>query len=95
MLAFATSKLVRDPAHALLSTVTVGPELVQQEAELLLACSNRFSGTTAPQVTMLIDTQRALQGQSALVGSITVGVFPREIALAGTTKLPAQPDRRS
>jgi DNA-binding beta-propeller fold protein YncE len=92
VLAFAAAKLLSDPAHALLATVKVGAAptgmaVVQQGAGLLVACSTRFSSSTAPQVVMLLNTQHALQGQPAIQGSIAAGVFPRELTLAGSTVL--------
>lgn len=85
VLAFDTTKLASDPTHALLATVPVGPApvgiaLVDNGAGLLVACSNRFASPTAPQSVMLLDTQRALHGQSAVVGSIPVAAFPREFS---------------
>jgi DNA-binding beta-propeller fold protein YncE len=86
VLALDTAKLASDPGHALLATVPTGPAptgmaLIENGSDLLIACSNRFAGPTTRQDVMLLDTQRALHGQSALVGSIPVGAFPREIAL--------------
>lgn len=86
VLALDTAKLASDPGHALLATVPTGPAptgiaVIDNGAGLLVTCSNRFASPTAPQEVMLIDTQRALHGQSALAGSIAVGAFPREIAL--------------
>lgn len=92
VLAFSTANLASDPAHALLATVPVGVApvgmaLVQQGAELLVACSDRFASGAAPQVAMLLSTQAALQGKRVVQGIIQEGIFPREITLAGTTAL--------
>lgn len=93
LLAFSTSKLLSDPQHALLATVPVGMGpvgmlLLDQGREMLVDCSDRSQNTAnAPQVALLLDTQAALQGKPAVLGSIQEGVFPREIELDGTTAL--------
>ncbi|HEV2460155.1 MAG TPA: hypothetical protein VGS80_17505 [Ktedonobacterales bacterium] len=88
LLAFSTAKLLSDPQHALLATVPVGPDptglvLVNGGTDVLVANSNRATGGTAPETLSLVNTQRALAGQSAVTGSIAVGMWPRELAADG------------
>ena len=92
LLAFKTLLLLRDPAHALIATIPVGPApvgliLIHHGAEIVVANSNRFAGGQSSQTVVLVDVRRALSGHSALLGSITVGNFPREMALDGQTLL--------
>jgi DNA-binding beta-propeller fold protein YncE len=92
LLAFKTAQLLKDPAHALVATVPVGPApvglaLIHQGTQIVVANSNRFAGGTSPQTVMLVDVQHALSGASAVLGSIAVGSFPREMSLDGSTLL--------
>ncbi|HLG77995.1 MAG TPA: hypothetical protein VKX46_16390, partial [Ktedonobacteraceae bacterium] len=44
-------------------------------------------GSRSPQTLTLIDVKQALAGHPALLGTIAVGSFPRELALDGQTLL--------
>ncbi len=89
LLAFSTAKLRSDPQHALLATVPVGPDptgllLVNGGADVLVANSNRATGGTSPETLSDVNTRpRALAGQAAVMGSIPVGAWPRELAPDG------------
>ena len=92
LLAFKTSLLRSDPAHALVAFLAVGPApvglaLIRQDAEIIVADSNRFAGSRFPQTLTLIDVKQALAGHPALLGTIAVGSFPRELTLDGQTLL--------
>lgn len=65
----------------------VGLILIRQDSEIVVANSNRFTGGQSSETIILIDVKRALSGRSALLGSLTVGSFPREMALDGQTLL--------
>lgn len=54
---------------------------------MLVANSNRFAGGTSPQTLSVVSTQRALAGQSAVIGSIPVGAWPRELASDGQSAI--------
>lgn len=90
VLAFDTAKLLSDPQHALIATTAVGLEpvglaLVNGGSELLVANSDRFAQPPTPQTVYAVDTQAALAGRPALKGSLTEGIFPRELSLVGQT----------
>ena len=92
LLAFNTSQILKDPAHALVASLAVGPApvglaLIRQDAEIIVADSNRFAGSRSPQTLTVIDVKQALAGHPALLGAITVGSFPRELTLDGQTLL--------
>jgi DNA-binding beta-propeller fold protein YncE len=92
LLAFKTSLLLTDPAHALIATIPVGPApvgliLIRHDTQIVVANSNRFTTGKSPQTVMLVDVKRALSNSSAVLGSITVGNFPREMSLDGPTLL--------
>jgi len=92
LLAFNTARLRSDPAHALVASIAVGPApvglaLIRQGAQIIVADSNRFAGGRSPQTLTLIDVKQALAGHPALLGTIAVGSFPRELALDGQTLL--------
>jgi DNA-binding beta-propeller fold protein YncE len=84
VLAFDTARLLHDPLHALLATAVVGPApvgviLLDQDRLLAVANSNRFANDQTPQTLTLLDTQHVLAGQRAVVGTLRVGIFPREL----------------
>ncbi len=58
----------------------VGLTLARNGALLAVANSNRFRGGKRPQTLSLIDTEAALAGRPAVLGTIPAGVFPRELA---------------
>lgn len=85
LLAFNTSRLLTDPRHALLVSLPVGPEpvgvaLLNNDSVIAVANSNRFAPDQTPQTVMLLDTQKALAGQPALLKTIRAGIFPRELS---------------
>ena len=92
LLAFNTTLLRSEPAHAVVASLAVGPApvglaLIRHGAEIIVANSNRFAGGRSPQTLTLIDVKQALAGRPALLGTIAVGSFPRELALDGQTLL--------
>jgi DNA-binding beta-propeller fold protein YncE len=92
LLAFNTARLASDPAHALVASLAVGPApvglaVIRQDAQVVVANSNREVGGRSPQTLTLIDAKLALAGRPALLGALAVGSFPRELALDGQTLL--------
>ncbi len=87
LLAFAATRLVTNPAHALLVEVRVGEApvglaLIDNGHEMAVADSNRFSTPGHPATIALVDTHAALAGAHALLGVIPAGLFPREMAVS-------------
>ncbi len=85
LLAFNTSRLLTDPRHALLAslpvgTAPVGVALLNNDSIIAVANSNRFAQDQTPQTVMLLDTQKALAGHTAILKTIRVGIFPRELS---------------
>jgi DNA-binding beta-propeller fold protein YncE len=86
LLAFSTSRLLTGLDHALLAstpvgTMPVGVVLIDGGAVAVVANSNRVAGGRSPQTLSLIDTEKALAGQPATLGTVRVGAFPRELAV--------------
>jgi hypothetical protein len=51
----------------------------------LVANTGRYDPALSPQSVTVIDTQRALDGQPAVLASIPEGLLPRDFALDGQT----------
>ena len=86
VLAFNTTRLLTHTGNALLTSVDVGPApvgmaLVDKGAVLVVANSNRFVEPQAPQTLTILDTKQALTGKAAVLATIDVGAFPRELTL--------------
>jgi DNA-binding beta-propeller fold protein YncE len=84
--AFSAAKLLSDPGHALVAKVAVGQiplglALVNNGTRMVVADSNRDSVGTSAADLRVIDVDKALAGQAALVGTIKSGVAPRQFAL--------------
>ncbi len=84
--AFSAAKLLSDPKHALVARVAVGQiplglVLVNNGTRMVVADSNRDSVGTASADLMVIDVDKALAGQPALLGTLKSGVAPRQFAL--------------
>ena len=88
--AFDTRRILSDPRHALLAKVVVGSEpvgvlLIDGGHYAVVTNSNRFAVQQTSQTVTVVATQRALASQPALVGNLPVGIFPRDVTLAGDT----------
>jgi DNA-binding beta-propeller fold protein YncE len=90
LLAFSTADLRHDPARALRAAVQVGSEpvgltLAGNGRVALVGNSNRFqvsgTGSNALQTVSVINTAAALEHRSALVGTVPVGLFPRDLSV--------------
>jgi DNA-binding beta-propeller fold protein YncE len=84
LLAFDTTALRTDAEHALIGTVPVGNApvgvaVVNDGKLAFVTNSNRFSSNrTARQTLTVIDATKVSSGQSAVIGTIPAGAFPRE-----------------
>jgi YVTN family beta-propeller protein len=83
VLAFDAARLVTDPASALVATVPVGTApvgiaVVQHGRRVVVADSSRFGGRGGQDLTV-IDVSKIDRGRAAVVGTIPVGAFPREL----------------
>ncbi|MBR7836792.1 beta-propeller fold lactonase family protein [Actinospica durhamensis] len=90
LLAFSTTDLERDPNLALRAVVRVGSEpvglaLADDGRVALVGDSDRGlvaeTGSSAPQTVSVIDTAAALAHRPASLGTVAVGVFPRDIGI--------------
>ena len=85
VMVFDTAKMLRDPANALVGKVPtgkapVGITLADGGKKILVANSNRFSGSLGGQETLtVIDAGKASEGQAAVLGTLPAGSFPREL----------------
>jgi hypothetical protein len=86
LLGFAAGRLRTDPAHSLVASVAVGETpvglaLVGGGKQIVVADSNRFGTSGAASGLAVVDVAAALAGRPALLGYLTAGGFPREMAL--------------
>jgi DNA-binding beta-propeller fold protein YncE len=84
--AFSADKLLTDTKHALIAKVPVGQiplglVLVNNGTRMVVADSNRDSVAGSSSDLAVIDVDKALAGQPALLGTIKSGVTPRQFAL--------------
>jgi DNA-binding beta-propeller fold protein YncE/tRNA A-37 threonylcarbamoyl transferase component Bud32 len=84
--AFSADKLLTDTKHALIAKVPVGQiplglVLVSNGKRLVVADSNRDKVGTAKPGLAVIDVDKALAGQPAVLGTIKSGLAPRQFAL--------------
>jgi len=84
LLAFDTDKLLTDSAHALIASVPVGTApvgvaVLHEGAWLAVTNSNRFRTGGATQSLTIIDARKLRTGVAAVLGTLSVGVFPREL----------------
>jgi DNA-binding beta-propeller fold protein YncE len=88
LIGFSTAQLISGSADARLTTITVGsnpvPVAVTQDGRYVLAgATNRFGpGGAAPGKLVVVDA-----AQKRVVGEISVGRFPRELAVSGNNVL--------
>jgi DNA-binding beta-propeller fold protein YncE len=95
LLAFQTSRMVSDPAGALLAVVHVGAEpvglLVLNRGQLLLVGDSDRYNIPGGSALSLVSTGDALAGRPAVLGSLAAGQFPRDLsydASAGVILVP-------
>ncbi len=86
LLAFSATKLHADPTHSQLTAIRVGEApiglaIVNRGREIVVADSNRFGTPGARADLTVVRTAAALSHHPALLGTISTGTFPREMAL--------------
>lgn len=92
LLAFDAAKLRTDSARALIGRVPVGPAPVgvavgRGGRRVIVTNSNRFAGGAGDRQTLtVIEPSRVALGTEAIVGSIPVGSFPREMRVTADGK---------
>jgi DNA-binding beta-propeller fold protein YncE len=84
LLVFDTQRLRTDTAHALVAVVPVGTApvgiaVIDSGRKVIVTSSNRFGAPTDPQDLTVVDATRVSEGRGAVIGSISVGAFPREL----------------
>jgi DNA-binding beta-propeller fold protein YncE len=87
VLVFETSKLVTDSEHAQVGKVPVGsapvPVVVLDGGKkVIVGNSNRFGSGTQSSTLSVVDTTKAGSGDG-VIGTISVGAFPRDLVLSG------------
>ena len=98
LLAFDASKLIADPNAALRAAVQVGTSPVglrfvgSNESRIVTADSNRFAGLDpavfddAKTGLSVVDVSAAVSGEEAVMGQVSTGSFPREMAVSPNGK---------
>lgn len=86
LLCFSAARLVSDPARALVAITRVGEApvglgAVRGGSLIVVADSNRFSANGAISDLDVVNVAAALSGGRAVIGHISSGSFPREMAL--------------
>jgi DNA-binding beta-propeller fold protein YncE len=86
LLCFSAAALRTDPGRALAAIVRVGEApvglmAVRNGSLVVVADSNRFGASGATSDLTVVNTAAALEGESAVAGSVPAGQFPREMAL--------------
>jgi len=86
LLCYAAVRLLSDPAGALVATVRVGEAPVglmpvRDGSLVVVADSNRFAARGATSDLSVVDVAEVLAGKPAVLGIISAGQFPREMAL--------------
>jgi DNA-binding beta-propeller fold protein YncE len=87
LLCFSAAKLAADPARALVAIARVGSEPVGLAAVrggtlLVVADSNRFGAAGDSSELSVVSVAAALAGRQAVVGDLSTGSFPRDMALS-------------
>jgi DNA-binding beta-propeller fold protein YncE len=85
LLVFDTAKLRTDPGHARIGSVTVGTApvgiaVIDSGRKVVVTNSNRFASSSNDRQTLtVVDAAKIGSGNSAILGSIPAGAFPREM----------------
>jgi DNA-binding beta-propeller fold protein YncE len=87
LLAFSSRRLVRDPAHALLAAVRVGPQPVglatfDQGQRVAVAVTARSGVPGQASGLTIVDANAALAGSPSLIGTVPAGGFARNVAVS-------------
>jgi DNA-binding beta-propeller fold protein YncE len=86
VLAFNTLALPTSPKNALLGSVAVssapiGIGIAQTGSMLFVANSNCFAQSRQPQTLTVFDIHKVIQGLPAVLATVHVGAFPREVTI--------------
>lgn len=86
VLAFNTLTLLSDPTNALVGSIQVGPApvglgIAQTGSMLFVANSNSFNQPQKPQTLSVLNVHNLIQGLPAVIATIKVGAFPREVTI--------------
>ncbi len=86
VLAFNTIQLLSNPKEALIGSTTVGQApiglgIAQTGSMLFVANSNRFAQPDAPQTLSVLSVHKLIEGLPAVIATIKVGAFPREVTV--------------
>ncbi len=86
LLCFSAAALRASPDRALVAVIRVGEApvglmLVRGGSLVVVADSNRFNAPGGSSGLSVVDVAAALAGRPAVIGTITAGRFPREMAL--------------
>jgi serine/threonine protein kinase len=86
LLVFKVARLLTDPQHALIASVRVGEvplsEIFVDGGRLMVIADSNLGGlATATSSLAIVNVQAALAGQPALLGYVSTGLVPRELAI--------------
>jgi len=84
---FDTARLTSDASNARVAMVPVGASpvpvaVIDSGRKVVAGNSNRFATTQRPQDLTVLDAARIADGPAAALGTISAGVFPREMAVS-------------
>ena len=87
VLCFSATRLAADPKQALVAVVRVGSEPVglapvRGGALIAVADSNRFAASGESSSLSVVSVAAALAGHPAVIGDLTTGMFPRDMAVS-------------
>lgn len=86
LLAFSASKLIRDPAHALIAAVRVGEApsgltLIDNGRLTIVADTNNLDARGEHSALTVLSTVAVLAHRPAILGTVRAGPFPQQMAL--------------
>lgn len=88
VIGFDTAKLLSDPLHARIGTVTVGTQprgmtVLPDDKHIVVANSQKYTDDqNSPSNVFVIDIDKLRAGKPAVIGTFPAGAFPREFSLS-------------
>lgn len=87
VIVFDTERLLPDPEHARIGLMPVGKSpvpvaVIDDGTKVLAGNSDRFGAPTHPQTLTVLDAKQFDKGAGAVIGTIRVGAFPREMRVS-------------
>jgi serine/threonine protein kinase/DNA-binding beta-propeller fold protein YncE len=86
LLGFSASKLISEPAKALVARVRVGPQPIgltlARGGKLIVVADSNYSDDHHRGSLAVVDTAKAMNGQPALLGYVPAGGQPRQLTVA-------------